>query len=104
MSGARSLARSPKLADGITSETTEESGVNGCMSALPFGSGSGRRRFFSEPTDANEPCGIGQLKPGRRTAAIFLFGELQPWFHYPDPMPGRNHATDTVKSFLTRCG
>src|SRR3954451_1047643 len=78
MSAARSLARSPKLADGMTSETTEESGVNGCMSALPLGSGSGRRRFFSEPTDADEPCGIGQLKPGKRTAAIVFFGKLQP--------------------------
>src|ERR1700754_4078511 len=100
MSAARSLARSPKLADGMTSETTEESGVNGFMSALPLGSGSGRRRFESEPTDADEPCSIGQLKPGRRTAAILFFGELQRWLHYPDPMARTQSCALPRSAFL----
>src|SRR4030088_134466 len=53
----------------MTSEAIEESGVNVFMFALALGSGTARR-FESNPTDANEPSGIGQIKPGRRTATV----------------------------------
>jgi hypothetical protein len=51
----------------MTSEAIEESGVNVFMFALALGSGTARR-LESRPVDANEPSGIGQLKPGKRTA------------------------------------
>jgi hypothetical protein len=64
------LARSPKLADGMTSETTDESGTNVFILALPLGVGRARRRFVSDPAAANEPESMGQLKPGGRTAMV----------------------------------
>src|SRR6187200_747028 len=51
----------------MTSEAIEESGVKVFMFALVLGSGTARR-FESIPLDANEPGGIGQVNPGRRTA------------------------------------
>jgi hypothetical protein len=78
MSGKRPLFRSPKFAEGITSEAIEESGEKVFM--LAFGRGSGTaRRFESEPTDANEPDDIELLKPGRRTAIVRFQNEP---FHY----------------------
>src|SRR5476649_585294 len=68
MSGKRPLFRSPKFAEGMTSEAIEESGVNVFMSELPRGIGRARWRFVSNPAGANEPSDIGLLKPGRRTA------------------------------------
>src|SRR5450432_1668849 len=53
----------------MTSEAIEESAVNVFMFALVLGSGTAARwRFESNPAGANEPSGIRQLKPGRRTA------------------------------------
>src|SRR5215212_5706112 len=52
----------------MTSEATDESGVNAFMLALAPGIGRARRRFGPKPSDANEPNDIGQLKTGRRTA------------------------------------
>src|SRR3954466_6283405 len=52
----------------MTSEATDESGVNAFMLGLAPGFGRARRRFEPKPSDANEPNDIGQLKPGRRTA------------------------------------
>jgi hypothetical protein len=62
----------------MTSEAIEESAVNVFMCALALGSGTAARwRFESNPAGANEPSGIRQLKPGRRTAErprlLFLY-------------------------------
>src|SRR4051794_13951687 len=78
MSGRRPLLRSPKFGDGMTSETTEESGVNVFMSALPLGIGRARKRFESIPPETNEPECIGRPKTGKRTTR-----ERQ-CRHYPD--------------------
>jgi hypothetical protein len=51
------------------------------MFALALGSGTARR-FESKPTDANEPSGIGQIKPGRRTAAVRFQDEPRLLFLY----------------------
>src|ERR1700688_899811 len=53
----------------MTSDAIEESGVNVFMFALALGSGTARR-LESNPADANEPSGIGQVKPVRRTAKL----------------------------------
>src|SRR4051794_32272070 len=68
MSGSRSLYLSPKLADGITSEAIDESGVNGFMLALAPGIGRARCRFELTLSDANEPKDITKLKPDRTNA------------------------------------
>ena len=65
MSGKRPLFRSPKFAEGMTSEAIEESGVKVCISAM--GRGSGVKRRF-ESIDVNEPSDISILKPGGSTA------------------------------------
>src|SRR4051812_48998055 len=70
MSGRRSLLRSPKFGDGMTSETTEESGVNVFMLALPLGIGRARWRFESVPPDANEPECIETTKTGQENGNI----------------------------------
>jgi hypothetical protein len=49
------------------------------MFALALGSGAARR-FESNPTDANEPIDMGQLKPGRRTANQNGKSERQTYF------------------------
>src|SRR5664279_4230863 len=82
MSGKRPLLRSPKLADGMTSEAIEESWVNVFMSELPRGIGRARWRFESNPAGANEPSDIGVLKPGRRTAKSRLQREPRLLFLY----------------------
>ncbi len=71
MSGRRPLFRSPKFADGMTSEAIEVSGVKVCMFAIGRGSGVARR-FESVTADANEPSDISILKPGKRTAINFF--------------------------------
>src|SRR6202048_4579039 len=58
----------------MTSEAIDKSGVNVFMFALARGIGRARGRFESKPTDANEPIGIGQIKPGRRTATSAFSG------------------------------
>jgi hypothetical protein len=58
----------------MTSEAIEESGVKVFIFALVLGSGTARR-LESFPLDANEPGGIGQVKPGRRTAMVRLQDE-----------------------------
>jgi hypothetical protein len=58
----------------MTSEAIDESGVNVFMFALALGSRTARR-FESNPTDANEPSGTGQVKPGRRTATVHFHDE-----------------------------
>src|SRR4051794_14847664 len=89
----------------MTSETTEESGVNVCMSALPFGSGRERRRFESEPTDANEPCNIGTTQTGQENGGNSFFNGTQPCPRtIRTPLSRRNHKSGTVKPFLTECG
>src|ERR1700722_6043406 len=80
MSGRRALFRSPWFGDGMTSEAIEESGVNVFIFALALGSGAARRSLESSPTGANEPSGIGQLKPGRRTAIVRFQSRLHPLF------------------------
>src|ERR1700722_2705773 len=74
MSGRRPLFRSPKFAEGMTSDAIEESGEKVCMFAIGRGNGAGRR-FESVPEDANEPIDISILKPGR-TTAITLFQKI----------------------------
>src|ERR1700693_3740036 len=54
----------------MTSEAIDESAENVFMLALAMGSGAARRCLESTPTGANEPSGIRQLKPGRRTATV----------------------------------
>ena len=51
------MFRSPKLADGMTSEAIEESGLKVCMFAIGRKSGVARR-FESVTGDANEPSDI----------------------------------------------
>jgi hypothetical protein len=63
------LFRSPKFADGMTSEAIEESGLKVCIFAMGRGSGKARR-FESVPGDANEPSDISILKPGSTAAAV----------------------------------
>src|SRR4029077_6180821 len=53
----------------MTSEAIDESGENVFIFATGLGSGTARR-LESESADANEPSGIGWLKPGRRTAIV----------------------------------
>jgi hypothetical protein len=65
----------------MTSEAIEESEVNVFMFALALGS-STARRFESNPTDANEPSGTGQVKPGRRTATMHFHDEPRLLFLY----------------------
>src|SRR4051812_24207050 len=97
MSGRRPLLRSPKFGDGMTSETTEESGVNVCMSALPFGIGRARKRFESNPPDTNEPECIGRPKTGKRTTI-----ERQ-WRHYPDWTELCNRRLIKISLFYQLC-
>ena len=51
------------------------------MSALVLGSGTARR-LESIPLDANEPGGIGQVNPGKRTAIVRFQGEPHLLFLY----------------------
>jgi hypothetical protein len=51
------------------------------MLALVLGSGTARR-LESVPTGANEPSGMGQVKPGRRTATARFQGEPRLLFLY----------------------
>src|ERR1700759_4875585 len=106
MSGLRPLLRSPKLADGMTSETTEESGVNVFMFALPLGVGRARRRFRSGLAAANEPASIGQLKPGGTTAKLRFQHSVAKWLTIlmrgtiPAYRQRRNHGLAIIWSFL----
>src|SRR5690349_12114588 len=72
MSGTRSLFRSPKFADGITSETTDESGVN----AFAAGPSCGACwRFEADLSEAGEPGGMKISKAcerGKGTRPIWL--------------------------------
>src|SRR3569832_2984690 len=78
MSAIRPLFRSPKFAEGITSEAIEESGVKVCMFAIGRGSGVARR-LESVPEDANEPIDLSILKTGRTTATAY-FQNIPPLF------------------------
>src|SRR3954469_277529 len=100
MSIARPPARSPWLGEGSTSETTEESGVNVGMSALPFGTGRGRCRFES---DAMGPCGIkGSLKTGQENGSGSVQGTLV--LHYACGRVADNRTPDLALGFFNRCG
>ena len=65
---------------GMTSEAIDESGVKVFISALALGIGRARRRFESKLEGANEPSGIGRLKPGRRTAIVRFKNESNALF------------------------
>jgi hypothetical protein len=68
----------------MTSEAIEESGENVFMLATGLGSGTARR-LESESADANEPSGIGWLKPGRRTAIVRFQNGLSLFLHESRP-------------------
>jgi hypothetical protein len=60
----------------MTSEAIDESAVNVFILGFVLGSGTARRCLESSPTGANEPSGIGKLKPGRRTATVRFQDDL----------------------------
>src|SRR3954468_16836142 len=100
MSIARPPARSPWFGEGSTSETTEESGVNVGMSALPFGTGRGRCRFESE---AMGPCGMkGSLKTGQENGSGSVGGTMG--LHDAGGRVAHNRTPDIALGFFNRCG
>src|SRR5215212_4545699 len=80
----------------MTSEATDESGVNAFMLALAPGIGRARRRFKPKPSVANEPNDIGQLKPGRRTAITVVLGES---VYYSFTVPTAQRASPASATF-----
>src|SRR5579862_5736592 len=99
MSGRRPLLRSPKLADGMTSEAMEVSGVKVCMFAIGRGSGVARR-FESVAGDANEPTDISKLKPGKRTAKVLIH---KIHAHYSPVRPRAQSIIPAAPSILAEC-
>src|ERR1700720_950218 len=100
MSGRRPLFRSPKFAEGMTSDAIEESGEKVCMFAIGRGNGAGRR-FESVPEDANEPIDISILKPGR-TTAITLF-QKKYVSHYSLKVTSAQSVIRPAMSILAEC-
>src|SRR5487761_260192 len=99
MSGTRPLFRSPKLAEGMTSDAIEVSGVKIFIFAIGRGSGVARR-FESEPGDANEPIDISILKPGKRTA---LANFQNVFDHYSLVMPWAQSNSRLAACILAGC-
>src|SRR5579871_2072822 len=99
MSGTRPLFLSPKLADGMTSEAIEESGLNVCMFAIGRGSGAAPR-FESVTGDANEPSVISILK-SRQYGGSGNFQNI--WQHYSSPQARAQSHGRSVTSILPRC-
>ncbi|MGC1554430.1 MAG: hypothetical protein WA806_16775, partial [Bradyrhizobium sp.] len=97
MSGKRPLFRSPKFAEGMTSEAIEVSGVKLCIFAIGRGNGVARR---FESMGTNEPSDISLLKPGKTAAINFFQTEHR---HYS---PGMRCAQSNVGlglSILAEC-
>jgi len=67
MLGMRPLFPSPKFGEGMTSDTTDESGMNFSISRLALGIGRARCRLVSDPTDVNERNDMQPLKTGETT-------------------------------------
>src|SRR5215210_6723564 len=86
----------------MTSEATDESGVNAFMLALAPGIGRARRRFAPKPSDANEPNDIGQLKPGRRTA-IESFQDESVYYSFTMP-PAQRVSLPSATFWRSVCG
>src|SRR5579864_8182629 len=99
MSGRRPLFRSPKFADGMTSEAIEVSGVKVFISAIGRGNGVARR---FESVLLVPPSDISILKPGKRTAINFFQRNLSTIL---PPYSLRNRLTDFRRAFWpTVCG
>src|SRR5947207_14733824 len=84
----------------MTSEAIDESGVNVFIFAFGLGSGTARR-FESKPPDANEPSDMGQLKPGRRTAALAFSTIHRLLFLYR--VPGAMRQPVAASDFVRLC-